>query len=251
MGGEEQRETLHCIVFINSLVAGDELASGGEAVVDGGVSQMVSQVLEGRLAGDNGLDEEAEHGEHGETAVLEFLHLELSKGIGVVSQAKGVEGTTGVEGVEAIGPGAGTLTTASAEGLSLAHEDNLDGNSGHDRLGVDQRGVAEVVEAIIGEDGGTGLEPDGGITEIGGTVVLEELGGQATQGTQHGPAGVDDLDFAVLGESLGVSGETGGVPAVVSGVFTLEVRGDVALREGAKELGAVCYVFGGGREGGG
>ena len=223
-----------------SLVAGNELASVLPSVVDGGIGQVVGQVFEGRLAGDNGLDKEAEHGEHGKTAVLEFLDLELREGIGVVSQAKGVKGTTGVLLVETLSPvEAGGRVT---ESLSLAHEDDLDGDGGHDGLGVDQRGVAKVVETVIGEDGGTRLEPDGGITELGGTVALEELGGHAPQGTQHGPAGVDQFDLTVLGEGLGVSRETGGIPAVVTGVFTVEVRGGRTIGEGAQELGAVSTI---------
>ena len=35
------------------------------------------------------LHEEAEHGEHGEAAVLDLLHLQLSQGVGVVSQTQG------------------------------------------------------------------------------------------------------------------------------------------------------------------
>ena len=37
---------------------------------------MVVEVLDGALAGDNGLDEETEHGEHGKTAVLDLLDLQ-------------------------------------------------------------------------------------------------------------------------------------------------------------------------------
>ena len=46
------------------------------------------------LTGDDGLHEEAEHGEHGQAAVLDLLHLQLSEGVGVVSQTQGVKGTT-------------------------------------------------------------------------------------------------------------------------------------------------------------
>ena len=201
---------------------------------------MLVEVLEGALTGDNSLDEETEHGEHGESAVLDLLDLELSERIGVVSKAQGVEGATGVEGVKALSPVTSTLATSGAESLSLSHKDNLDGNGGNDRLSMDQVGVAEVVEAVITEDGGTSLEPGGGITERDNTVGLEELGGQAAEGAKHGPAGMDDLDLAVASEGLGVSGHTSGIPAIVTGVLTVKVAGDIALREGAKELGAVC-----------
>jgi hypothetical protein len=38
---------------------------------------------------------------------------------------------------------------------------HLAGDGGDDGLGVDQAGVAQVVQAIAGEDLGTGLEPHG------------------------------------------------------------------------------------------
>ncbi len=104
---------------------------------------------------------------------------------------------------------------------------------------MDEVGVTEVVETVITEDGGANLEP-GSLTEVNNSVALEELGDNASESTKHSPASVDDLDLAVAGESLGVGRHTGGIPAVVTGVLSLEVRGDVALREGAQELGAVC-----------
>ena len=105
---------------------------------------MVVEVGDRALAGDDGLDEEAQHREHGEAAVLDLLDLELGKGVGVVGQAQGVEGAARVERVEALD--AGGLARV-AEGLGLAHEGDRDGDGGDDRLGVDQRRVAEVVEA--------------------------------------------------------------------------------------------------------
>ena len=197
---------------------------------------MVSKVLKRTLAGDNGLDEETEHGEHGEAAVLDLLDLELSESIGVVSKAQGVEGLTGVEGIETLTGG----TTVDTVTLNETHQDNLDDEGSSDGLGVDEGGVAEVVEATVSEEGGTGLEPDGGISEVNGTVALEELRGDAAEGTKHGPASVDDLDLTVASEGLGISGETGGIPSVISGVLTLEVR-DLG-GEGAKELGSVGTV---------
>ena len=149
---------------VYSLVAGDKVLGGGETIVHAGVGQMVGQVLEGALAGDNGLDEEAEHGEHGETAVLDLLNLELSGGIGVVSQAKGVKRTTGVERVEALGPGeVAAIVTVTFDG---AHEDDLNDQSRDDGVGVDETGVAEVLDALIGEDLGTSLEP-GDVASVG------------------------------------------------------------------------------------
>jgi hypothetical protein len=56
---------------------------------------VVEEVLDGALAGDDGLHEEPEHGEHGEAAVLELLHLELGGGVRVVGEAQRVEGAAG------------------------------------------------------------------------------------------------------------------------------------------------------------
>ena len=44
-----------------------------------GVRQVVQQVLEGALASDNGLDKEAEHGEHGQAPILDLLDLDGRK----------------------------------------------------------------------------------------------------------------------------------------------------------------------------
>jgi hypothetical protein len=50
---------------------------------------------------------------------------------------------------------------------------------------------------------------------------------------------VDDLDLPVLGEGLGVSGQTGSVPAVVTGELASQVGGGVALAEGACEANSI------------
>ena len=193
---------------------------------------MISKVLEGALAGDNSLDEESEHGEHGESAVFDLLNLELSKSIGVVSKAQGVEGATGVEGVETLRPLEATTVVTVA--LNGTHEDNLNDEGSDNAVGVHEAGETEVVNAFLSEDLGTSVEP-GNVSSVGGP-----LGHEAAEGTEHSPASMDDLDLAVPGKSLGVSGETGSVPAVVSGVLTLEVRH--VGREGAKELGAASTV---------
>ena len=60
----------------------------------------------------------------------------------------------------------------------------LDGDRGHDGLGVDEAGLAEVVEPPLLEDLSTGLEPDG----LGGAGLVE-LGDDAAQGAEQGPPG--------------------------------------------------------------
>lgn len=61
---------------------------------------MVVEVLDGSLSSDDGLHEEAEHGEHGQAAVLDLLHTELCEAVGVVGQAQGVKGLSRVQGVQ-------------------------------------------------------------------------------------------------------------------------------------------------------
>ena len=101
-------------------------------------------------------------------------------------------------------------------------------------LTVDEAREAKVLDALVREDLGSSLEP-GDVVSVG-----RPLGDDATKSTKHGPASVDELDFAVLGKGLGISRETCGVPAVVSGVLTSEVRD---LRgEGAQEFGTVGAV---------
>ena len=109
---------------------------------------------------------------------------------------------------------------------------HLDGEGGDDVLGVDQSGAAQVVEASLGEDLGTSLEPDGlgNLDAVGG----EHLGQHNAQGSEQGPAGVDHLQLAVLGEGLGVGREADGIPAVVTGELSRQVRGS-GRGEGACE----------------
>ncbi len=108
---------------------------------------------------------------------------------------------------------------------------HLGNDYGDNVLGVDQGGVAEVVEAIGAEDGGSSLEPDG--LSQGHAVVGEQLGGHAAQSSQEGPAGVDDLGLAEALEGLWVSRETSSVPSVVTGELTGQVRRAASLSERA------------------
>jgi hypothetical protein len=61
----------------------------------------------------------------------------------------------------------------------------LNFSNGEDGLGVDEAGVAEVVEAALREDLGASLEPG---HVVGG---LERLGDDAARGAEHDPASVD------------------------------------------------------------
>ena len=52
---------------------------------------------------------------------------------------------------------------------------------------------------------------------LGVGVLLEQLGRDAAQRAQHGPARVDDLDLAVAREGLRVRGQARRVPACAVG----------------------------------
>ena len=62
------------------------------------------------------------HGEHGESAVLDLLDLELGQGVWVISQAEGIEGASWVQGVKSLNSWALAVGTVS---LSASHEDDL------------------------------------------------------------------------------------------------------------------------------
>ncbi len=52
----------------------------------------------------------------------------------------------------------------------------------------------------------------------------EDTGGWGfTEGAEHGPAGVDQLDLAVPGEGLRISGQTGRIPPVIAGELARQV----------------------------
>jgi hypothetical protein len=88
---------------------------------------------------------------------------------------------TGVEGVKVLADGA----AVDAVALNQAHQHNLGQQDSDDGLGVDEGGVAEVVNAALREDLGARLEPDG-LAKVGGAVALQQLGGDAAQGACGG-----------------------------------------------------------------
>merc|ERR1712127_1076986 len=123
----ETNSTCRLLVGRNCLRG--ELGGVHEAVHAGGIGKVREPVGVGALAGGDSLHVEAEHSE---ATVLDLLHLELSEGVRVVGEAKGVEVvTTGVQGVEALTSGA----AAHAVALDGAHEDHLAAEDGQDGLG--------------------------------------------------------------------------------------------------------------------
>ena len=111
---------------------------------------------------------------------------------------------------------------------------------------MDQARVAEVVEAALAEDLGARLEPDC-LAELD-AVASEQLGEDAAERAEHGPAAVDYLELAVLGEGLRVGGEARGVPPVVARELAAEVARGLAGERAEVEhaVGAVPRAVGGG-----
>eukprot|EP01018_Ginkgo_biloba_P032239 Gb_23735 [translate_table: standard] len=216
---EEERGTtgmVHVFFFFFSF-AGDEVGGEGPGVVVDGVGEVVGEVLDGAFAGDDGLDEETEHGEHGQAAVLELLNLQFGEGIGVVGQPQRVEAATWIDGVGNLAEWA----ASNAVALDGSHEDDLAGPDGENALGVDEAWVAQVVEAAVAEDLRARLEPDS-LAELD-AVAGEQLREDAAQGSQHRPPRVDHLQLSVLRERLRVRRQPRRVPPVVSRKFSRQI----------------------------
>jgi hypothetical protein len=240
-------------ILNGSSVSGDEVGGVRPGIVANGVGDVVGQVLQGPLAGDDGLDEEPEHGEHGEAAVLDLLHLQLRELLRVVGESQRVEAPSRVQRVHHLAE----RPAGNPVPLHGSHQHNLNSSDGQcsftlqdqnkefclgwigdrwigmpylacpdgeDALCVHEAGVAQVVQAAFAEDLGAGLEPDG-LAELD-AVAGEELGEDAAERAEHGPPAVDHLKLPVLGERLGVSREPRSVPAVVP----RELAGEVGRR---------------------
>uniref|UniRef100_A0A2P2LQR3 Chlorophyll a-b binding proteinic n=1 Tax=Rhizophora mucronata TaxID=61149 RepID=A0A2P2LQR3_RHIMU len=187
------------------------------SIVVDGISKVVSQILQWSLTSHNGLNKESEHREHGQSAILDLLHLQLSKSLWVISQSQWVKAATRVEWVCDLseGPTRNTVT------LHSSHQDNLTSPDGQDALSMDQAGVAQVVKATLAEDLGSGLEPDS-LTELD-SITSQQLREDTAEGSKHGPSAVDHLELPIPGKGLWVSREPSGVPAVVTGELTSQV----------------------------
>ena len=68
-----------------------------EQVVSERVAEVLRKILDRALPGNVGLQEETEHGKHGEAAVLYLLHLEDGSLVWVLSETQRVKWTTRVE----------------------------------------------------------------------------------------------------------------------------------------------------------
>ncbi|KAK2995639.1 hypothetical protein RJ640_013596 [Escallonia rubra] len=131
-------------------------------IVGDRISNMVIEVLNWTLSGDNGLDEEPEHRKHGQSSILELFNLQFCKCLGIISQSKWVEGTSWVKLIESFTEWASTNT------------DDLRSPDGKDALGMNEVRVAKIVKATFGEDLGPGLEPHC-LTEFD-TILCKDFG---------------------------------------------------------------------------
>ncbi|KAG6544357.1 hypothetical protein Mapa_014191 [Marchantia paleacea] len=150
-------------------------------------------ILDRSLAGNDGLNEESEHGEHSQPSVLQLLHLQLGEGVWVLSQVQGVELASGVDWVGHVSQGSSCYSVS----LDGTHEHDLAGPDRQNALGVDEARVAQVVQTSLGEDLRSSLEPHC-LSELH-SVLRQQLGG------------------------LWISRQSSGVPTVVTGELTGKV----------------------------
>ena len=198
---------------------------------------MVQEILQWSLPCHNGLNKESKHGEHGQPSILDLLHLQLSKCNRVIGQPQWVKVlTTRVQ----IIPPPNSWKPIDTITLNQTHQENLEAQNSQNALGMDQVGVPEVVQSTLGEDLGSGLEPDG-LFEVNFHPFFEHFGGYAPECTEHCPSAVDHFKGPVTSKSLGVGREPSSVPAIVAGKFTGEVGWGLG-REGAQVLDSVGTV---------
>ncbi|CAN0911518.1 hypothetical protein LINGRAHAP2_LOCUS26912, partial [Linum grandiflorum] len=141
----------------HSSLSGNKVGSKSPCIVVDRIGDMVSQVLQRTLSGDNRLNEETKHREHSQPPVLDLLHLQLSKRLRVVGQTQRVKAPTRVKRVNNFPK----WTSSNTVPFHSAHENHLAGPDGQDALSVDQARVAQVVKPTFAEDLGSGLEPNG------------------------------------------------------------------------------------------
>ncbi|KAK2985762.1 LOW QUALITY PROTEIN: hypothetical protein RJ640_025770 [Escallonia rubra] len=145
----------------------------------------------------------------GKSTILELLHLELSKSLGIISKAQWFKTSAWVKWVNDLSE----WSAGNAVAFNGSHQNNLSGPDRQDALGVDQAWVAQVVESTFAENLSSGLEPHC-------LAELDTFGEDASKGSKHGPSGVNHLELTVLGEGFWISRKPGSVPTVVTGKFT-------------------------------
>ena len=159
-------------------------------------------------------------------AVLDLLNLEHGEIVGGRGDVEEVEGTAGVDGVEAGEVGAGELALEGDETVrrrSLARAVALDGGKEANLDGGEEVGVLENLGAasLAVEEDLAGLGPDA-------AGDAEGLGDHDAGDGEHRPPGVDHLGGAVL-LNLAVLAELEGVEAVVTREGAVEVGGNIGV----------------------
>ncbi|KAG5613833.1 hypothetical protein H5410_013657 [Solanum commersonii] len=186
-------------------LSGNKVCGKGPSVVVNWVSKVVGKVLQWTLSSDDSLNKESKHGEHSKSTILDFLYLELSKSLWVISKAQWVKATTRVKWVNNLTK----RSTSNTVTLNGSHQHNLASPNCQDALCMDQTWVAQVVKSTLAENLGSSLEPYS-FAKLD-TVTGQKLREDTSKSTKHGPSAVDHLQFTVLSECfrLGASPENG------------------------------------------
>jgi hypothetical protein len=88
-------------VYANALVARSELGGICPCVHRERISDVLLPILKGALAGDNGLNKVAEHGDHCQTAIFYLLHLELCEVVWIFCETEWVKVfTSWIDGIQ-------------------------------------------------------------------------------------------------------------------------------------------------------
>ncbi|KAK2985768.1 hypothetical protein RJ640_025776 [Escallonia rubra] len=133
------------------------------------------------------------------SSILELLHFELGKSLGIIGKAQGVETSAGIKWVDHLTK----WSTGNTVTLNCSHQNNLCSPDSQDALGMDQAWVAQVVKSALAEDLGSGLEPHS-LAELD-SVASQKLREDTPERSKHRPSGVDHLELTVLGESFWIS----------------------------------------------
>mmetsp|Transcript_28578 Transcript_28578/g.77100 ORF Transcript_28578/g.77100 Transcript_28578/m.77100 type:complete len:306 (-) Transcript_28578:58-975(-) len=209
----------------------------GEQVVAEWVRDVLGEVGVWALTSHVRLDSESQHANHGETAVLDLLNLQLSEHLWVISQVQGVKGATRVQLVQAIEDVGVELanTWGKASGASSVHpellhsaqQNNLNQGHGSQGQGVlhHAEGHGKVVQGATVEHLSASLEPCATLDVS--TVGLQALWDEDTSSSKHGPAGVQQLIGTVLLHLLFVLAQAQRIVAVVAGQLAVQVLGHI------------------------
>mmetsp|Transcript_17777 Transcript_17777/g.28345 ORF Transcript_17777/g.28345 Transcript_17777/m.28345 type:complete len:224 (+) Transcript_17777:701-1372(+) len=100
---------------------------------------------------------------------------------------------------------------------------------------------SKVVNVLAAQDKRSSLPPDG-LFKLDTIVIGQNLREDASKGTKHSPASVEELSLTVVREGGGVGRKSEGIPPVVSRVLAGEVVRNTSKEGVRKPLGAVRTV---------